>query len=109
VAAKAKKELAALDKAVTKANGDLAKWANDETSFMGLEKPLFELKNPGLISIPLGFLGVLFGSLLSCATGAPRTCGMRCTRARTPACSCPSPSHIEPARFWNSFLRRGTK
>ena len=63
VAGKAKKELAALDKAVTKANADLAKWANDETSFMGLEKPLFELKNPGLISIPLGFLGVIFGSL----------------------------------------------
>jgi cation/acetate symporter len=63
VAAKAKKDLAALDKAVTKANADLAKWANDETSFMGLEKPLFELKNPGLFSIPLGFLGVIFGSL----------------------------------------------
>jgi cation/acetate symporter len=31
---------------------------------MGLEKPLFELKNSGLISIPLGFLGVMFGSLL---------------------------------------------
>ena len=64
VAGKAKKDLAALDKAVSKANDDLAKWANDDTSFMGLEKPLFELKNPGLISIPLGFLGVLFGSLL---------------------------------------------
>jgi cation/acetate symporter len=64
VAGKAKKDLAALEKAVTKANTDLAKWANDETSFMGLEKPLFELKNPGLISIPLGFLGVIFGSLL---------------------------------------------
>jgi cation/acetate symporter len=63
VAAKAKKDLAALEKAVTKANTDLDKWANDETSFMGLEKPLFELKNPGLISIPLGFLGVIFGSL----------------------------------------------
>jgi cation/acetate symporter len=64
VAAKATKELAALDKATAKANADLAKWADDETSFMGLEKPLFELKNPGLISIPLGFLGVIFGSLL---------------------------------------------
>jgi cation/acetate symporter len=62
-AAKAKKDLAALDKAVSKANTDLAKWANDTTSFMGLEKPWFELKNPGLISIPLGFLGVIFGSL----------------------------------------------
>jgi len=39
-------------------------WGDEETSFMGLEKPLFELKNPGLISIPLGFLGVIFGSLL---------------------------------------------
>jgi cation/acetate symporter len=64
VAGKAKKDLAALDKAVSKANDDLAKWANDDTSFMGLEKPLFELKNPGLISIPLGFLGVILGSLL---------------------------------------------
>ena len=64
VAGKASKDLAALDKAMAKANADLAKWANEETSFMGLEKPLFELKNPGLISIPLGFLGVIFGSLL---------------------------------------------
>jgi cation/acetate symporter len=64
VAAKAAKDLAALDTAVGKANADLAKWANDDTSFMGLEKPLFELKNPGLISIPLGFLGVILGSLL---------------------------------------------
>ena len=31
---------------------------------MGLEKPLIELKNPGIISIPLGFLAVLIGSLL---------------------------------------------
>jgi cation/acetate symporter len=63
VAGKANKDLAALDKAIAKANADLTKWANDDTSFMGLEKPLFELKNPGLISIPLGFLGVIFGSL----------------------------------------------
>jgi cation/acetate symporter len=63
-AAKATKDLAALDKAIAKANADLAKWTHEETSFMGLEKPLFELKNPGLISIPLGFLGVIFGSLL---------------------------------------------
>jgi cation/acetate symporter len=34
------------------------------TSIMGLERPLFELKNPGLISIPLGFLMVFVGSLL---------------------------------------------
>jgi cation/acetate symporter len=64
IAAKAKKDLAALDKAVTKANADIAKWGDERTSFMGLEKPLFVLKNPGLISIPLGFLAVIFGSLM---------------------------------------------
>jgi len=62
--AKAHKGLAALDKAVAKANADLTKWGDDTTSFMGLEKPLFELKNPGIISIPLGFLAVILGSLL---------------------------------------------
>jgi cation/acetate symporter len=34
------------------------------TSLVGLEKPLIELRNPGLISIPLGFLAVFIGSLL---------------------------------------------
>ncbi len=62
--AKGKKDLAALDKAVAKAKADLDKWGEDRTSFMGLEKPLIELKNPGIISIPLGFLAVIFGSLL---------------------------------------------
>jgi cation/acetate symporter len=31
---------------------------------MGLEAPLIQLKNPGIISIPLGFLAVFVGSLL---------------------------------------------
>jgi cation/acetate symporter len=64
VAAKAKKDLAALDKAVTKAKADIEKWGDETTSFMGLEKPAFALKNPGIISIPLGFLSVILGSLL---------------------------------------------
>jgi cation/acetate symporter len=34
------------------------------TSMVGLEKPAFDLKNPGLISIPLGFLAVILGSLM---------------------------------------------
>ncbi len=63
-ASKAAKTDAALDKAVAKAKADMAKVEGQETSFMGLEKPLFELKNPGLFSIPLGFLAVLLGSLL---------------------------------------------
>ncbi|HLQ12438.1 MAG TPA: cation acetate symporter [Steroidobacteraceae bacterium] len=56
--------VAALDKAVAKAQADLDKWGSQTTSFMGLEKPLFKLKNPGLVSIPLGFLAVILGSLL---------------------------------------------
>jgi cation/acetate symporter len=63
-AAKAKKDLGALDKAVAKANADIAKWGDAQTSFMGLEQPLIQLKNPGIISIPLGFFAVLIGSLL---------------------------------------------
>ncbi len=60
----ASREAAALDKAVQKAREDLAKFAGRETSFMGLEEPLVQLRNPGLVSIPLGFLAVLLGSLL---------------------------------------------
>ena len=62
-AAHTPQELAAVDKAVAKAQADLAKWGDETTSFMGLTKPLIELKNPGIISIPLGFLAVILGSL----------------------------------------------
>jgi cation/acetate symporter len=57
-------EQAALDKAVQKARDDVAKVEGKERSLVGLEAPLFTLKNPGIISIPLGFLAVLLGSLL---------------------------------------------
>jgi cation/acetate symporter len=62
--AKAAKQTAALEKAIKKANDDFKKVEGQETSLVGLEKPLFELKNPGLISVPLGFLAVILGSLL---------------------------------------------
>ena len=62
--AKAEKDKAAVEKAVAAAKANLEKFKGDETSIMGLEKPLFELRNPGLISIPLGFLAVILGSLL---------------------------------------------
>ncbi|MBS0376326.1 MAG: cation acetate symporter [Proteobacteria bacterium] len=62
--AKAKKDEGALDKAVKKANDDIKKVEGQETSFMGLEKPLLELKNPGIFSIPIGFLSVILFSLL---------------------------------------------
>ncbi len=61
--AKAEKESAALDKAVKKANDDLKKVEGQTTSFMGLEKPAIDLKNPGIFSIPLGFLAVILFSL----------------------------------------------
>jgi cation/acetate symporter len=32
-------------------------------SIMGLEKPMFNLKNPGIVSIPLGFLAAIIGCL----------------------------------------------
>ena len=60
----ARLDLAGLDKAVAKANEDLAKFEGKERSLVGLEEPLFTLRNPGIISIPLGFLAVLLGSLV---------------------------------------------
>ena len=36
----------------------------DGTSIMGLSEPILKLKNPGLISIPLGFLAAIFGALM---------------------------------------------
>ena len=61
---KAKKDIAATEKAKKKAEDDIAKYSGQTTSMVGLEKPYFLLKNPGLLSIPLGFLVVIVGSLL---------------------------------------------
>ena len=36
----------------------------DGKSMMGLDKPFFTLKNPGIISIPLGFIAAIVGALL---------------------------------------------
>ena len=49
-------------KALDQAKKDFA--ANDGgTSMLGLKAPLFGLKNPGIISIPIGFLAAIFGAL----------------------------------------------
>ncbi|HQR11978.1 MAG TPA: cation acetate symporter, partial [Casimicrobiaceae bacterium] len=65
-AAKAKvaKAIGALDKGVAAAQANLTKFKDDRTSLVGLETPWFSLRNPGLYSIPLGFLAVIIGSLL---------------------------------------------
>ena len=55
---------AALDANVKAAQATVQKFAAQRSSLVGLEKPLIELKNPGLYSIPIGFLCVLIGSLL---------------------------------------------
>ena len=62
---KAQIKIATLEKQISKAKEDLAKYQYQTTSMMGLEKPLFRLKNPGIISIPLGFLMVILFSLLT--------------------------------------------
>ena len=64
------RQTATFEKAIIKANEDVAKFSDTTnkqslTSMMGLEKPLFRLKNPGIISIPLGFLMVILFSLLT--------------------------------------------
>ncbi|GAO36419.1 sodium transporter [Sulfuricella sp. T08] len=61
---KVQADLDKVKKAHDKAEGDLKKFDGQTTSMVGLEKPFFLLKNPGLISIPLGFLAVIIGSLL---------------------------------------------
>ena len=62
--AKAQKAIAGIEKDVAGARANLDRFKGDDTSLVGLERPLFELRNPGLISIPLGFLAVILGSLL---------------------------------------------
>jgi cation/acetate symporter len=59
------KQVEMYEKQIAKAKEDIAKFSNQKTSMMGLEKPLFRLKNPGIISIPLGFLMVILFSLLT--------------------------------------------
>ncbi|MBT1074189.1 solute symporter family protein [Geobacter grbiciae] len=54
----AEKDLNALNKART----DYTK-NKDGKSIMGLDNPLFPLKNPGIVSVPLGFLAAIIGCL----------------------------------------------
>src|SRR5512144_337187 len=62
--AKIQKAIDGVAKDVAAVKANLEKFRTDETSIVGLEKPLFDLRNPGLVSIPLGFLAVIIGSLL---------------------------------------------
>ena len=48
-------------KALAKAQKDVL--GKDGTSIMGLSEPILTLKNPGIISIPLGFFAAILGAL----------------------------------------------
>lgn len=56
---------AAMEKTLATIEAEKAKEANNrgKTSMMGLSKPLFPLKNPGIVSIPLGFAAAIIGCL----------------------------------------------
>lgn len=58
------KDVAKLQKDIKAAQDDLKKFEGQTTSIVGLEEPLIKMKNPGLISIPLGFFAVILGSLM---------------------------------------------
>ncbi|UPU37403.1 cation acetate symporter [Geomonas paludis] len=53
------KELQALEKSRTEYVKN-----KDGKSMVGLDAPIFPLKNPGIVSVPLGFLAAVFGCLL---------------------------------------------
>jgi len=49
--------------ALEKSRGDYEKNKNG-TSMVGLDQAIFPLKNPGIVSVPVGFLAAIFGCLL---------------------------------------------
>lgn len=57
-------DIAAVKEQVAAAEADIMDYKGQTKSMMGLKGPIFPLENPGIISIPLGFLGVFLGSLL---------------------------------------------
>jgi len=48
---------------LAKARTDYAQ-NKDGKSLLGLDAPLFPLKNPGIVSVPVGFMAAIFGTLL---------------------------------------------
>lgn len=62
---KAEIAIKALEKIRIKAEQDSEKFKGQTTSIMGLQAPIFRLKNPGILSIPLGFLMVILFSLIT--------------------------------------------
>ncbi|MBA2410866.1 MAG: cation/acetate symporter ActP [Gammaproteobacteria bacterium] len=57
-------QIAAVKDQVAAAKADVKTYEGQTESMLGLRAPLFPLENPGIVSIPLGFLAVFLGSLL---------------------------------------------
>ena len=55
--------IASTETAKKTAAAKITSLGNDMTSIVGLSEPWFSLRNPGIVSIPLGFLAVILGSL----------------------------------------------
>ncbi|MCU0897869.1 MAG: cation acetate symporter [Burkholderiales bacterium] len=62
--AKATRDIGIAEKAKAAAEATIKGLGGETTSLVGLKEPLFPLRNPGLVSIPLGFLAVIIASLL---------------------------------------------
>lgn len=64
VRSKTESALKDLQASLKTAQDTVKRFEGQTTSLVGLEQPLITLKNPGIYSIPLGFLCVIIGSLL---------------------------------------------
>lgn len=62
---RARQDALLLDRAVRQAKLDLDRYRHQETSLVGLSAPAIDLRNPGLWSIPAGFLAAVIISLLT--------------------------------------------
>lgn len=62
---RARQDALLLDRALRQAKQDLDRYRNQETSLVGLYAPAIDLRNPGLWSIPAGFLAAVMISLLT--------------------------------------------
>ena len=62
---RARAEALRLDRALKQARLDLERYRDQETSLVGLSAPALDMRNPGLLSIPLGFLAAILISLLT--------------------------------------------
>ncbi|MBN3811733.1 cation acetate symporter [Paraburkholderia sp. Ac-20347] len=54
-----------LEQKLAQARATITRIPDNATSIVGLKKPLIQLRNPGIISIPVGFLLVMIFSLLT--------------------------------------------